>query len=487
MFNKELYNLTLTSDIANKFFPNIHGECYGGDNSFLATLRALLAPRMKEDEHIALRVRVRNDRETTIKGYTDDDGAVYLSDGVDYNTLLVCGLNGTENSITASFQKIENSFLKTHKGFEELKDLHVFVAKQANVRFYINEETKSTAIFVGALNTRIWHLIQSLISRFVPWFFKDNPLNDEEKALVKALTNRYAPEYENLIEKFAAKYDFRGIKIQQMLGGFENRSKNKQLTAIRNDINNQQRRAENLMNDYTNLLQTIADLRIKECGLEYQIKEGGEDSEIVDYFVCNKHLNPISVSNDNLEIIVSATIENYDPDLYERMYKNPKSYLFTGYEVGAEVFKDLEVRKKFINAIFGEDSVLKIKVCAYYNLNLQGRVSTIKRYTYPPEYIDHLTNPHFYFFACIGNNEGYINKLLREGDYIAAIEQCVSSAKNLNLSEGSQTVAPFLGKVFEAGCKSIIKLPDGTSCTPTEAYKWLVSQEENNNTQEVTK
>jgi hypothetical protein len=159
------------------------------------------------------------------------------------------------------------------------------------------------------------------------------------------------------------------------------------------------------------------------------------------------------------------------------MTNNENSHLFCGYTATEDAFSDRLARKKFLDAVFGEDAVLKIKVRSFFRLDLRGEVSTIKAYNYPPEYAGYLTNPHFYFFACIGNNEPVINERLLKGDYIGAIEQCVSSGKNLNLAEGAQTVAPFLAQVFAAGCGAIILTPDGVSCTPKEAYEWLTAQE----------
>ena len=54
MFKTSIASTPLTSDAANAYFHNIYGDNFGSDNSFVATLRALVAPRMKEDEHIYL-------------------------------------------------------------------------------------------------------------------------------------------------------------------------------------------------------------------------------------------------------------------------------------------------------------------------------------------------------------------------------------------------------------------------------------------------
>lgn len=478
MFSKRITSLTLTSEVADEIFSNIRGESYKDDRTFVATLRALLGSRMREDEDIWVSVTERSDPESSVRNSDEIDVINAFSEKVEDNSILICGFNGTEGSVLASFEKIEKLFVKTNTGYDELEDIHAFFAELAYMRVYINVESKSAAVFVDNLDVRIWHLIQSVLSRIVPWYFKDKPLNDDEIKLLWSLKNRYATKYENLIEAFASGNDFRNKKIQKMIGGFETRSKQMRLESVRGEIRRQERSIEQNLEIYRELVINLEDMRVRECGLAYQIKECGDSSELVDYFVCNKHVNPVEARDNSIKIIVDCTIENYDPDMYENMTNNPRSYLFTGYEVSAEAFAEVGARKKFLDAIFGEDSVLKIKVCAYYDLDLGGSVFSMRGYHYPKEYENHLPNPHIDRFACIGNNVPLINTHLRKGDYISAIEQCVSSAKNLNLAEGEQTVAPFMAKVFCCDCKAVIQLPDGTSCTPTEAYEWLLSQEE---------
>ena len=55
MFKNSVVSTPLTTDAANAYFSNITGQKYGTDNSFLATLRALVAPRMKEGDSITLK------------------------------------------------------------------------------------------------------------------------------------------------------------------------------------------------------------------------------------------------------------------------------------------------------------------------------------------------------------------------------------------------------------------------------------------------
>ena len=46
MFKQSISSTMLTSDAADIFFPNITGEMYGSDHTFLATLRKLRLRRI---------------------------------------------------------------------------------------------------------------------------------------------------------------------------------------------------------------------------------------------------------------------------------------------------------------------------------------------------------------------------------------------------------------------------------------------------------
>ena len=54
MFKANITQTPFTTDAADACFQNITGQLFGYDVSFLATLRALLAPRMGEEDRINL-------------------------------------------------------------------------------------------------------------------------------------------------------------------------------------------------------------------------------------------------------------------------------------------------------------------------------------------------------------------------------------------------------------------------------------------------
>lgn len=470
MFSKIITTTTLCSEAADCLFEHINAHTYNSDTSFIATARALLAPRLSEGGRI----------EIVHRGYMFGN-EVSVGDWMlrpSSNRITVVRVDGSDTGIQNAFACLDGKFLSTHPDYRELEDLKVYMKKYTDARFYISESNKGVYVFIKKLNVRYWHFIQTLLPRLLPWYFKDNPLTDEEKDLIRSLSIIKAETYESLIEEFAKKYDFRSAKIKNMFRDFVKNQKAAELANIQQQIRNEEYNMMTYAKKYQELIESIAQKRTLESGIAYQVEHAESDDEITDFFISTKNINPIEVGNNHIKIIIESVIANYDPDLYEAMYNNDNSYLFKGYEATSPVFASFEARKKFINAVFGEDAVLKIKVVSYYDLDLRGRVSTIKKYAYPkPQYKNCLINPHFEFFACLGNNEGEINALLRKGETILAIMQCMASAQNLNLSEGRQTVAPFLEHVFDRDCARIILMPDGTSKTPAEAYQWLLEQE----------
>lgn len=480
MFSRSFNYLTLTSEIANELFPNIIGDCYSNDASFVATLRALVAPRMSKDDAVYLRVRTLNPRESYLRDYGDTDKINYLSNNsIDNNTILVCGFNSaSESNRSTALAIVDELFTRVCPKFVELKDCSAFVAKQANMRFYINEEDRSVVVFVDNLNLRLYHYVQSLISRLLPWYFKDNPLTDQERELVKSLIQKTATAYERLIEEFASKYDFRGKKIEKLLSGFETAAKRQHLNNVERELGNIENSIDRNVSQYREFIRQRETKMLEKAGLIAQINSGTNDSEISDYFICNKHLDPVRVNSTQLEFIVKCYLENFDVEMYERISSNFDGYMYYDYDVTNEVFQDVKIRKKLMDAIFADEPLLKIKTCAHYTIDLTGYVDAHSGYQYPIEYNDMLPNMHIQRYSCLGNQKPLIEEALRNGDNIGAIEQCVCSAKSINVGE-SATFPYVLRALFASGAKKIIELPDGTSCSPTEALRWLEAHENN--------
>lgn len=503
MFNKHIDSLSLTSEIADSVFQNIidnysSREC-GFDTSFLATLRCFLYNRISKDDIVILKVRNRAIPLSKFSTHTEKELVQdIVRYSIDSNTL--CVVNFTNQTSKKCMEIIESHFLTHTSGYSELKELHAFMAStikttkgSVNVRFFINKETKNTVIFGEKISNKTWHLIQALISKLLPWYFEKSPLTEEEKVLVRSLTETDPPvtddipqpltTYEILIEKLSEKIDLRKHLIQNILTGFEVSAKQERLYSILDEIDRLKRDIEANGRRYIELITYLDEKNTVKDGLQYQIDNAEDNSELLEYFTCNKHLHPVRTSGTTLEFIVKCYLDGFDPDMFDSFVRNTRSYLYTNYENQADVWNDMDNRRLLLNAIFSDNPKLKVKMCAIYVLDLRGSISTRRGYDYPRrEFGDCIPNPHLDVHACFGNYKRYIQDAIIEGDNIRAIEQCVCSAGSINIGE-SATFPKFLRQIFNHNCEKVIELPEGTAVTPIEALNWLKNEE--NNTQEV--
>lgn len=496
MFTREISGLTLTKPVADGVFPNINGTHYRNDVSFLATLRALLHKRVPKEESVYLRLgnsrygysEVKNsDNRACARAFLRSSN---LLDG-DVGIIYVHSFDGNEESNAACFEVLDAGAVhEVLNGYTEMKDLATFFGqRKISARFYMNEEKKNVIIFIERLDTKRWHLLQSLIPRYFPWYFRDMPMEEAELNLVKSLTKRYAPDYEQAIEEFAKQFDFRTQIVRSALTGFEDRFEQDKLQNVRDQIANVNHQIDSLKERFSQYYKQIQDLTTQELGLIAKIRRGntGEDSEFMEYFLCNKALNLVSVRGSTIEFIVTTTLSSFDPEVFDSSINNPESFFYRHYETdrpyGNDDMTDERI-KKLMLAIF-EDEELGLRVCAAYRLDFaNGYYNGLQGYNYPVDMKDYTPNQHIQHYGCLGNNRRVIADAMMRRDYVAAMEACVSSAKNINFTEPN-TGTYFMQKILSKNVGKIIQMPDGSNMTPLDAVKWL--EERENQTETIKK
>ena len=483
MFANEISNLTLTSEISNDIFPNIYGDYYNDDVSFLAALRALLNPRITEEKSVILTISESVNNYESLKPLKASDILCYtickylsIEENSNYILLHTLDSNNSENN-ALTLELIRDS-MENHSGFKRLEDLTVFMKKLANVDFHINEAKRAVIIVADRLDFKKYHMLQSLIPRYFPWYFKDNPINDREKELLKSLTLNKSDEYIELIESFADNYDFRSLKITKLLSGFETKIERDRLENIKLEIKNIDSTITSVSARFAELAKRRNECTVTQLGLLEKIEQDN-GSEIMDYFLCNKSLYLTSVTSTNITFAASGYLDNYDPEIYERIIKNEKSLFYRKSENRkkySDTYTDEDI-KMFLDAVF-DKQILKIKVCAAYTFDIENPKVTGKTYfEYPAELDNCLPNQHVHRLGCLGNNRMHINTLLANKDYITAIEQCVSSTRNINMSD-TPVVEYFMSEFLSENTGKFVELPDKSCCTPKEALEWLKNQDQ---------
>lgn len=484
MFKTSIVSTPLTTDAANSYFQNITGEQFGNDNSFLATLRALVAPRIKEGESVYLHFGRSNYDAATIGGVPKDRAVTAicndygLGDGYQ-GQIIVHSFNSDEASNTANLALIEERFTSCYPSFHRLEKVKDFYRKSFAVDCYIDLEHKNVILFVDNLSNKKLHYLQVSIFAFLPWYFDPAAGASElEMELIYSLRETTSEKYEDCLRRIAEQYDFKTARIRQLLGGFETRYERIECDNVRQEIEGLDAQITRLNNQIGDMLSKRNDRCIKLLGLERKIAEGGEDSEIMEYFLCNDRLVLENVTDTDMYFCVRDYLTYFDSEIAERTINNPRSFVYCN---GREAYRGISAAKmkKLMWEIFVEENPrLRIRVCAAYRFNLNGSVGTQGGHNFSYEFSDCMPNPHIDRYNCMGNYKVTINQLLQKRDYIGALEQCVASCKSINWGD-SPVMGEFMNTMWGRNHYNnrCIELPDGRVVKPAEAIQWLEEQD----------
>lgn len=490
MFKTSIASTPLTSDAADAYFHNIYGDNFGSDNSFVATLRALVAPRMKEDEHIYLMFGQSNFDTTSLSSAPTERVVQAICRNYELNdthgAIIIHSFTSSEENNLANFRAIGAKFTSCYDGYHCLDKVKAFYHKSFIVDCYINPEHKNVIVFVDNLDTKKLHYLQVSILAFLPWYFDPEAgVSELEMELLYSLRETTSEKYESCIAKIAEAYDFKSARVRQLLAGFETRYERMECDKVRREIQQFDNEMNRLNEQIGVLLGRRNDTCIKLMGLERKIAEGGEDSEIMEYFLCNNRLYLENVTDQDMYFAVKDYLMYFDREMAERAISNTRSFVYPyGNNTHNGITKD--GMKKLMTEIFvSEEPRLRIKFCAAYRFALNGSVSTQGSHCFPSEFSDCMPNTHIDRYNCMGNYPMTINKLLANHDYIGALEQCVASCKSLNWGD-STVMSAFMENMWGSGRTNnrCIELPDGRVVKPVEAIKWLEEQEAISNVKE---
>ena len=484
MFKSIITTTPFTSDAANNFFQNIYGDNFQRDYSFLATLRALVAPRMKESDYLHLKFQSSSYTTEQLKNTgvtTAIQATTSLGDDIHEELIIHNFTNGSQENNYAWMELMKASFCEVYNGWHQLEKVTDLFRPIFYVLCFVNPERNSTIIFTDNMDVRKMHALQAAIPGFVPWYFNpDMGISEEEKELLDALFKyKTSQRYEDCLARMAEKYDFKTEKIRQLLAGFETRYEKVECDRVRGQIQDVLSYIDDYNRQIGDYLKQKRDLEIKLLGLETKIEQGGGDSEIMEYFLCNDRLVLESVTNTTMVFGVKDYITYFDEDMARRVINNEVSYIYRPRGRACNNIIPAEDMKKLVTAIF-LDETIRVRVCAAYEFRLDGNVRARDGYSYGTEYRDCTPNTHIDRFHCLGSYETQINKLLTNRDYIGAIEQCVASCKSLNFGD-STVMSEFMSRLYEISDYKVnircIELPDGRVVTPKEAVEYLKQEE----------
>lgn len=478
MFRETIRSTPFTSDVADDFFRNITGPSFDDDVSFLSTLRALVAPRMQDDERIELILNTSAYSAEQIASVPATKAVQAIcKDRISRdNSVILTIFNNAQEDNFANLELIKSTFCSVYPGWHMLEKITEFFRKTFYVLCFIKPDTKQVYLFTEKIDMRKYHYLQCSIFAFLPWYFDPQKgVEPEEMELIKSLREKKQEQYQDAIAKLAEKYDFRSAKIRRLLAGFETRYEQQEVVTVRSGINDCIDAIKRLNQNIAEYLNQKRELEIRLLGLETKIASGGGESEIMEYFLSNNKLVLCGVDNQSITFIAKDYLTFFDEEIAETMIENHNSYIYRGNR-----YTDLipeEDMEMLMRAII--EQKVKIKFCAAYEFDFDGGVTAIRSYRYGSECRDCTPNPHTDRYSCMGNYERTINDLLMNNNYIMAIEQCVASCKSLNFGD-LPVMSEFMRRLYGVSDYNVnmrcVELPDGNVVTPQQAIEFLKAE-----------
>lgn len=467
MFTDIISSTPFVSEDANSLFGDkIPYVPVLNDVSLVSTMRAIIAPRMAEGEHL-------NINTITFSGICTDLNSIISSDCTDASGYFhLINLSNIDTSKREyAFEHVRENFVAERAGYEELEMVEGFFAKSFPMLCFVNREKKTSVAFIQRLDLRKLHYLQTALLVMMPWYHGPREsVSDNELALIKSLKEKTQVEYIKCLNELIKNSDIRGARIRRLMTGFETRADKERVQRVEEDIAVQ----NNYIRQYDEYIATALrqknELLITLMGLKEKISEmESNDSDLMGYLLRNKRISLYDTYGTTVTFIASDYISFFDEDMVERCIGNRRSYVY--YE--APDNESGEKMAKLLQKIF-LDGELKLKVCAAYQMTAGERVQGISGFGFDSQYENCMPNPHIQHYACLGNYERILNRLIGENDYIGVVDQCIASVKSLNWGD-STVMARFMQEMYNDDYRCI-ELPDGSVCYPSEAIAWIYEQ-----------
>ena len=179
MFREPISFTAFNNEDANEVFYNIQCKYNdGSDASMLSTLRALFYPKLHEDESIwyTYHEYYINSREVENRCVTLwINCEKILRDNANPVSLNIISIHSDSDENEARvFECIDKFFESSteYPGFNKIQKVSYFFMKSFLVSCFVNDERKSTMLFVQRCDNRRMHYLQCAMPVIVPWFLQ---------------------------------------------------------------------------------------------------------------------------------------------------------------------------------------------------------------------------------------------------------------------------------------------------------------------------
>jgi len=457
MFNRTITRFDpFTSSLINKVFEA--RPLYAIDDTIKMTSIVLLYKRVENLKVSSQRLNPVLFPAEGIELSTDPNTySLYWFEKQDPTTIL--------KPFEKKFQKIE-SLPPQEKYYTKTFDQQIY--------FRVMPEENTVCIFAEEITTQLWHAVQFLFPKFFK-VFKEKPLSKEETDFLLTLTQKRPDDYLQKIRELVNTEEFQSYALKDQLFALERKLFDRKVSAAKDRLNQLEQAMEQAMQQYRNACSQRFEAVALVSGLEAMRNQKEEKTELQEYLTNNKRISHIIIDGNDISFIAKTELVPYLTDDWEIISKSENYF----YKFEEESSLPLEDVKLLLNAIFSEDAMLKLKMCAYFQMDYFGSgVRTASHYDFAgidKTLQDYIPNPHLNLHNCFGQNATAILDQLKCGDVIGAIECCIACAQRVNIHEGI-SFNPFVHDLLNSKGKCLVA--DGRDMTIEEAINYL--KEKNN-------
>lgn len=487
MFKEEVLSTALTTQAADSALNNIPGIVYRSDVSFTATLRAILYGRMEDGKYFNSGLTSRGVSSSwsdySVREICESQIGYYFNESE--NAMFIVDLRGTADDVEKVLSKLSKNFEATYAGYSEMKDISALITKsfKSGVRVFVNAEKKVTVIFIHGLNMQKWHCLQAMLIATMPWYaavksVKDDPLLSNILMALYDPAHKEPGPYIEAVEKFAEQFDFEEQRLRNLLKDFDGKADLRKESSLQNSISSLYNSVDSYWRSAQECLDQIREQELVLSGVRERIAAKEYGTETLNYFLAHKNVDLVNLDDRSMEIIVRTYVTNVDRGGFKTTIKNRHSVIYNNID---SRFAADDVEKLMTEVFVSKKPRVKLRNCAAFIIpvaNVRGDYSGYGRqgYMYPENCSNWLPNQHIQEYGCMPNYTMQITTCLKDGNMLAAIENCVAAAANLNYGD-STVMSKTIKKLFGRSKASYFELSDGRVVDAAEAIEWLKVQD----------
>lgn len=346
---------------------------------------------------------------------------------------------------------------------------------QIDLRIHIHTEYNAVFIVLPTLTMPLYHMLLSFFPKYYPKLFPN--VSQQELIALGSLNMKSSADFIRAVSELLAPY--RKEMLKQEFGDLMRDMHEYEIRVQQDNITRLDNEMEEYLSHYSMTARNRENAIIYLEGLKATIAQGTDaDNELIEYVASNPCLHNVTYADRCLNLGIITYLTNVDVDKW--MKAQQRDNIFTGYSIRTDnPFFKQENRKLFLNSLFGvEVPQLYVKLRSYLELNTDRKTLNIRMRNLDFSKMDYefkscLSNPHFAYHSCPGQNRGAITECLANGELISAIECCIAATGSVNIAETDITFRPFVQEILTSTEKIIHCIPTNTDMTPAEALLWL--------------